>query len=210
MKNKKLIVIISVFVILIFGVFLLNGNNGIICYNLDWKDNPNEVKEKLLKLDLRYSDNGINKENEKVNLEECVSINDMGVSLLSDYIKSSSPSIKIGNINLEEYEVKTIHDANQEIVDVREDFVVSEPNYPLFKNNLKNKLLDLNAKYDCKDGLDKIIYKTKSNYIKVRYETLGASGFYQEPEYLIQVTYYNPKFDKEEILNDVTLYKDVD
>lgn len=210
MKNKKLIVIISVFVILIFGVFLLNGNNGTICHNLDWKDNPNEVNDKLSKLDLKYYDNGINKDGEKVDLNECISIDDIGVSLQSEYIKSSSPSIKIGNVNLEEYEVKTIHDANQEIVDVREDFLVLESNYPSFKNNLKNKLLDLNAKYDCKDGLDKIVYKTKSNYIKVRYEALGASGLYQESQYLIQVTYYNPKFDKEEILNDTTLYKDVD
>lgn len=210
MKNKKIFIAIGIFIILIFGIFLLNGDKGVSCHNLDWKDNPNEVNDKLSKLDLRYYDNGINKDGEKVDLNECISINDIGVSLRSEYIKSSSPSIKIGNVNLEEYEVRTIHDANQEIVDVREDFLVLESNYPSFKNNLKNKLLDLNAKYDCKDGLDKIVYKTKSNYIKVRYEALGASGLYQEPKYLIQVTYYNPKFDKEEILNDVTLYKNVD
>lgn len=210
MKNKKIFIIISIFIILIFGIFLLNGDKGVVCHNLDWKDNPNEVNDKLSKLDLKYYDNGINKDGEKVDLNECISIDDIGVSLQSEYIKSSSPSIKIGNVNLEEYEVKTIHDANQEIVDVREDFLVLESNYPSFKNNLKNKLLDLNAKYDCKDGLDKIVYKTKSNYIKVRYEALGASGLYQESQYLIQVTYYNPKFDKEEILNDTTLYKDVD
>lgn len=210
MKNKKIFIVIGIFIILIFGIFLLNGDKGVTCHNLDWKDNPNEVNDKLSKLDLKYYDNGINKDGEKVDLNKCISIDDIGVTLRSEYIKSSSPSIKIDNVNLEEYKVKTIHDANQEIIDVREDFVVSESNYPSFKNNLKNKLLDLNAKYDCKDELDKIVYKTKSNYIKVRYEALGSSGLYQKPKYLIQVTYYNPKFNKEEILNDVTLYKDVD
>lgn len=210
MKSKKVSIIISIFIILIFGIFLLNGDKGVNCHNLDWKDNPNEVNDKLSKLDLRYYDNGINKDGEKVNLNECISVDDIGVSLRSEYIKSSSPSIKIGNVNLEEYEVRTIHDANQEIVDIREDFVVSESSYPSFKNNLKNKLLDLNAKYDCKDELGKIVYRTKSNYIKIKYEALDSSGICQESQYLIQVIYYNPKFDKEEILNDVTLYKDVD
>lgn len=154
MKNKKLIVIISVFVILIFGVFLLNGNNGTICHNLDWKDNPNEVKEKLSKLDLRYLDNGINKENEKVNLEECVSINDMGCLLYEEYVKSNSPSIKINDMDLESYKVRTIHDANQEIIEASEIFVVSEYKYNLFINSLKDKLIDMGAKYDSDDELD--------------------------------------------------------
>lgn len=201
MKNKKLIAIISVFVILIFGVFLLNGNNGTICHNLDWKDNPNEVKEKLSKLDLRYLDNGINKENEKVNLEECVSINDMGCLLYEEYVKSNSPSIKINDIDLESYKVRTIHDANQEIIEASEIFVVSEYKYNLFINSLKDKLIDMGAKYDSDDELDNTIYKTKSNYIMLIINKIDTEELYGENEYEIIVNYYNPKFNKEEILN---------
>ena len=45
MKNKKIFLIISIFIILIFGIFLLNGDKGVVCHNLDWKDNPNEVND---------------------------------------------------------------------------------------------------------------------------------------------------------------------
>lgn len=57
-------------------------------------------------------------------------------------------------MDLESYKVRTIHDANQEIIEASEIFVVSEYKYNLFINSLKDKLIDMGAKYDSDDELD--------------------------------------------------------
>ena len=59
----------------------------------------------------------------------------------------------------------------------------------------------MGAKYDSDDELDNTIYKTKSNYIMLIINKIDTEELYGENEYEIIVNYYNPKFNKEEILN---------
>lgn len=203
MKNKKLIVIISVFVILIFGVFLLNGNNGTICHNLDWNENPNQVTEKISNIELTHYKNHdskvkINADNLKVQAHNVIlEIND---------VKSSSSSLGLEEIPLYSYSFVSSHNGNREIVNAYEEFrITSDYSSNIYTDSdiLYNSLVTRTEKNGAKfvkelpewnEDYSNLLYKTSKNYISI--EKIEDGG-----EFRITITYFNPKYTEKDIEN---------